>query len=148
MPANTTTDLTDDEQYIANYLCCDTPDISKVPWQLRERTDHFEKVVAQCRNCTARFERQFAHIALYIARERGDTCDGCGQSCSPVQAVDVFDDIEVYCQDCAEDSEGDTTDPCCDDPNVVQVPTRSAKLPGRRHRETYGECMNCGATLD
>ncbi|NHX41876.1 MULTISPECIES: hypothetical protein [Haloarcula] len=48
--------------------------------------------------------------------------------------------------DATDDESSDTTDRCCDDPNVTQVPTRSAKLPGRRHRETYAECANCGAS--
>ena len=42
----------------------------------------------------------------------------------------------------------DSTGRCCDDPDVQKVPVRSAKLLGRRHRETAGECMNCGAKLD
>ena len=39
-----------------------------------------------------------------------------------------------------------STDKCCDNPNISRLPTRSAKLPGRRHRETYHECLNCGAS--
>jgi len=48
--------------------------------------------------------------------------------------------------DVTDDESDDTTDRCCDDPDIHKLPVRSAKLPGRRHRETYHECLNCGAT--
>jgi len=35
---------------------------------------------------------------------------------------------------------------CCSDPDIWELPERRFKLPGRRTRETYHECQNCGET--
>jgi hypothetical protein len=48
--------------------------------------------------------------------------------------------------DATDDESSDTTDRCCDDPDVHTLPVRAQKIPGRRHRETYDECLNCGAS--
>ncbi|WP_434531531.1 hypothetical protein ACODNH_21275 (plasmid) [Haloarcula sp. NS06] len=155
MSANTT-DATDDESSDTTDRCCESPSISKVPRVVRERSDSFEGVYAICKTCDTQFGWDRLEDAQAIARETRTTCDGCGEECSPVQVVDVLDQLEVYCQDCSEDCPGvtaddewdDTTKSCCDDPHVVALPERRFKLPGRRHRETYGECMNCGTQFD
>jgi len=43
--------------------------------------------------------------------------------------------------------EAQSDDRCCENPTVVEVPTRRFKLPGNTHRETEPECVNCGAYL-
>jgi hypothetical protein len=44
---------------------------------------------------------------------------------------------------CSTDSTAE--DACCEDPSWGKLPVRGAKIPGRRHRETYWQCRNCGA---
>lgn len=46
------------------------------------------------------------------------------------------------------DTDSESTINCCDDPKLAELPERRFKLPDRRYRETYYECMTCGETWD
>ena len=100
---DTTSDTTDDESTDTIECCCSNPTIARVPWRLREWTDHFKGVFAQCKNCTTRFDAEHSDAAVAIATESRDICDECGKACTPTQVVELLDGIREFCEDCAKD---------------------------------------------
>lgn len=53
-------------------------------------------------------------------------------------------------KDCSSDTQpkAKAEADCCSDPDLIEVPSRNARLPEQQFHETHGRCQNCGATFD